>query len=309
LKQRENISIGGALVALLLLSSCSSPAPARKSDVELSRVALSARRTFDLGQAEGASRLYRKALELARAGDNSPEIAANAYNLALCLVALGQYGEAVPYLEEAETESARRGKDTTDILLLQAKAFYLGGETQKAADLARAGLKREDRLTPAARAQFDLILARIALDAKDLAGAKAGLERAQDSLDDEPDTLLSAETAGLSGAILAAEGAFAKAGGAFDRQADLCRKGEKYREMAEALSRAGGAYSTADRRSAADRFFRSARSFYAQGDTVRALQTIESALAVLDQETDTETSGRIAALFDEIRASVPPAAE
>jgi tetratricopeptide (TPR) repeat protein len=273
-------------------------------------VAISARRTFDLGQAEGASRLYRKALEMARAADNSPEIAANAYNLALCLVALGKYDEAVPYLDEAEAESARRSADTAHIRLLKAKTFYLGGDTQEAASLAQTALKHEGSLTPAARSQFDLLLARIALDGRDLAGAKAGLERAQDALEDEPDTPLQAETAGLSGAILAAEGSFDKAAKDFDRQADFCRKGEKYREMAEALSRAGETYlKGSDNRAAADRFFRAARSFYSQGDTVRALKTIESALAVLDKEADPDAFRNIAALFEEIKKSAPPAAE
>ncbi len=300
----------GLSAALFLLSACSSPAPARKSDVELSRVALSARRTFEVGQAEGAARLYHKALQLARADDNSPEISANAYNLALCLVSLKRYAEALPLLDEAEAEAARRGADATEIRLLKAKALYLGGEPKKAAEIARRALEAPDRLAPAARAQFEILLARIALDGGDAAGAKAGLKRAEDVLGGDSSTLLDAETAGLAGAILSAEGAFGPAARDFDREADRLRKAEKYRDMADALRRAGEAYiKSGDNRAAADRFFRSARAAYAQGDTVQSLRTIEAALAVLDKETDAGEIGRIAALFEEIKKSVPPAPE
>jgi tetratricopeptide (TPR) repeat protein len=309
MKPGKNISLGVAFAALLLLSSCSTPSPARKSDVELSRLALSARRTFEQGQVEGAARLYRKTLDRARAADNSAEIATNAYNLAVCLAALGKYGEARPYLEEAATELIRRGADTTDVQLLEAKTAYLGGDPERAKTIAEKALGRGDALNPAARVQFTILLARISLDRNDPAGAKSGLALATAEMAGISDPLLEAETAGLAGAVLSAESSFAAAGGEFDRQAAFCQTGEKYREMAAALGKAGGAYLAAGKnREAADRFFRSARSYFAQGETIRSLKMIEAALATLDKETDAETFGRIAALFDEIKKSVPPPA-
>jgi tetratricopeptide (TPR) repeat protein len=291
------------MVLILFAAGCATPPPAKPADPELSRLTSAARTMFERGSPEGAARLYLRALDKARAADDPHEIGMAAYNLGACMIDLEQYEEARGLLKEAEIEFQRTDRETADIVLLDAKALRLGGKYDEA-------VKRADEILPAVktgdkdvyRAQAHLLKAQVACDRGEAEWAHKEMGKAEDALGAMSDVMLEAEAAGVAGRVLLLEKGPEKAGGEFDRQAGLYRKAGKHRAMALALGRAGQAYAEAnDPFHAGDRFYRSARSLFAQGDDVGALRMLEGGLAAAEKSQDEDSIARAVALFKEIR--------
>ncbi len=311
-----NSTVWSVLICgLLILPGCSSPKVSREYDPELSRTASAGRSAFEHGSTEVAARLFIRALARARIMDNSREIANNAYNLAVCEVTLGQYDEARTYLQEAETELTRRGRSLTDVLLMQARvALYQhkGEEARTLTDqvLAQPGVEKNEDY----RVQVQLIRARVACDSGDEARANTDLASAVTLLKKVSDPMPHAEASELTARIHLMANEPAKAAPFFDQQAEFLRKGGRYREMALALSRAGDSYyKSGNVKLAADRFYRAARSLFAQGDDLGALQQVKLAVKSAEQTGEKHDVEPIAALFEQIRKHVeeqaPPPAE
>lgn len=147
-----------------------------------------------------------------------------------------------------------------------------------------------------------LLQVRLALKIDDREQIRQELEAVHDALRDVDVPALEAEAAGLEGDFRYRDGSFKQAAEAFDRQAALLRKEQRYPAMALSLGRAGEAYRKdgASCRSL-DRFFRSGRSLFAQGDTSGSLEMIQSAMEAAvdcDQELPRE---QVRELFNEIR--------
>ncbi len=294
------------MLCLLFLFGCSTSRPARTVDPELSRTALSARRAFDRGRVEDAARLYGRALNQARSMDDAPEIANNAYNLAVCRVVLEDYAEAKALLEEARGEYEREGESPADLDLLEANIALREGEPDTAQVLLESALSRE--LAPTERLDFIILRGRVALSRGEIDAARTDLKEVRDRIDDETDPLQRAEVAGLAGEVLSREGDYSAAAEEFDRRTDLLRKGNQYGEMALAEKRAGEAWREAGKPTeAAERFFRAARSLYAQGDLPASLRTIEEALAAAEAGGAKALQVKIVALFNEIKETVESA--
>ena len=104
------------------------------------------------------------------------------------------------------------------------------------------------------------------------------------------DPILKADAAGVAGRIALLENDPARAAQEYDRQADYFKRARKYREMALSLGSAGQAYLDANiLLPAVDRFYRSARSLYAQGDELAALKMVEAALAAGEKAGDQDS--------------------
>ena len=296
------------LAATVLLSGCSSTPAPRPVDPEISRTARSARGAFDSGLVEAASRLYARALRRARQQDDATEIGTNAYNLALCEVILGDYNKARGALAEAKAEFARRGDIPPEVFLLEAKTAYRQGRGAEAEALVQQTLKRFPSLSPDELIQFTVLQGRLAVDRGDKIEARRRLEEIRELMEDTSDPALRAEGAGLAGIILLAEDKPGGAAAEFDRQAELLRQAGNYREMAIALGKAGDSYGrSGETCRAGERFFRSARSLFAQGDALTSLKMIESSLAALKECPEDDLHPRIADLFEEIRQAVSAA--
>lgn len=311
------LNVASCLVAAVLLAGCATP-PAKPADPALSRLASAGRAMFDRGSPDGAARLYVRALDKARAADDPREIGMAAYNLGACLIELEQYEEARGFLKEAELELKRADLGTAGVILLDAKALRLAGRYDEA-------VKRADAVLPAAavgdkdscRVQVHLLKAHIACDRGEAGWAHQEMGKAQDALEKMSDVMLEAEAAGVEGRLFLLDQAPEKAGNEFDRQAGLYRKAGKHRAMALALGRAGQAYTEAnDPFHAGDRFYRSARCLFAQGDDVGALKMLDAGLAAAEKSQDEDSIARAAALFKEIRkrtedalSAAAPAAE
>ena len=292
-----------------LLTGCSSPAPRPENlpDPTLVQLTKSAVQAFDVGAFERAARFYELALDRARETDDGIEVARNASNLAACKIKLGQFDEADALLAEAKTEFVKWRTDSTGVTLLQAQVAKARGDTAGASAhveevLAWGGAKPESRL------QAWITKTDIACDAGDRDGAYAGLRKVQGLAGDVSDDALRGGAARVSGRVELLKGNAALAAADFDREAAYLQKAHRYREMSGALDRAAAAWLEAGgTQQAADRYYRSARSAYAQGDLVAALKTIDLAMNAAQKAGDKNLAAGITALMGEISAAVKSA--
>ncbi|MCX6995844.1 MAG: hypothetical protein NTV49_01855 [Kiritimatiellaeota bacterium] len=292
-----------ALLAVALSTGCSSPRAARPVDPAVAMLAGAARKAFDRGAVEQAAAQYGRALDRARAADDAAEIGNNAYNLAACRLVLGQPAPARPLLREARAAALRAGRPAADVLLLDAKAARQQGQTAEAAQLTDDLLR-----APAVQGRAAWRLAALTLKAQ--LGCDAGRTPTQELAQvrilalDQTDPVLRAEVENLLGRVAQLDQEPRRAAASYDKEADWLQRGGRFREMAQALARAGAAYAQGGQAAeAANRLYRAARSLQAQGDTVGALTQIEPALQAARQARDDESARSIVSLFDEIKKS------
>jgi hypothetical protein len=297
-----------SVVCLALLAGCATTKLVKPVDPEINLIAAAANKAFARGQVEQAARQYARALERARAADATGDICDQAYNLAACLLILGQPGTARTLLQEARAAAQQLGRKEVDGLLLEAKAARMSGRREEALRQVEALLTGKAPLDPAARIQALLIKALVRCDA----GQSPTAEQPEIRLLalEVSDPAIQAEVAQLGGRCDLLEKEFIRAAAAFDREAAWLQKSGRFREMAQALARAGDAYTHAEQpAAAADRRYRAARSLFAQGDTVGALRQIEPALVAARKTGQEALAARVVALFEEIKQSAPAPAK
>lgn len=294
------------MALVLLLTACSSSGPVKQVDPELYRIAKSARIAFSRGEYEQAARLYRRSLNRARAMDHAVEIGNNAYNLAACSIELGEYDRARELLDESRAAFQHTGDLPDGILILEVKIALAQGVTAEAEELlASVGEGGEDSILPEILVQYKLLRADLALRLNDPDKARRELKVLRDDMRELGAEALQAEADRLEGELLLMEGKFSAAGSAFDRRSELLRQVEQYRAMAITLGRAGEAYRDSGAYcQSLDRFFRSARSLFAQGDPTGSLIMIESALEVARNCEEESLRQRFRDLFEEIKEAV-----
>ena len=303
----------GRFVALSLcgfvalgFTGCSTTKVVKPVDPDIGVMASAAMKAFARGQVEQAARQYVRALERARAADSPADICDQAYNLAACLLILGQPNDAQPLLREARAAAGQMGRKDTDIRLLEAKAARMSGHGAEAAQLAESLLASGIALAPAEHLQALLIKAEIQCDAGHQPAAAEQDEIRRQALDSD-DPAIHAEMAQLEGQCQLLDKEYTHAGAAFDSAAANLQKGGRFREMAQALARAGAAYMCSSQMpEAADRYYRAARSLMAQGDALGALRQIEPALDAAKAAKQDELLARIIALFENIKKAVTP---
>lgn len=293
--------IGAATLAFL--AGCASPGPLAgpPADPELTRAARSGRAAFERGAVSEAITFYARALGRARVLDDAGGIGDAAYNLAVCQAAVGQYDQARELLREAAAEVRRAQGNLADILLVEAKVAHSQGRPAEARRLAERVLSDSASApTSAHRAQVATLLGNLALEAGQLALARAELTRGQ-GLAVDSDLAVQAEVERLAARIALLEGTANAAALARDREAALWRRARRYPEMARALAGAAMAYQAAGQTAlGAERFFRAARSGWAQGESDVAMQYVRHAIALAEAAGERSLLERAAALQAEM---------
>ena len=124
--------------------------------------------------------------------------------------------------------------------------------------------------------------------------------------EDIGDPSIRANLAGLAGRVHTMAKDHEQAARDFDTEAKLLRQAGRYADMVQALTKAGEAHLAANgKAAAAERFFRAARSTFAQGNTSNGLQLADRAIAAATAAGDPELLERIRAIKAEIeRTSV-----
>jgi tetratricopeptide (TPR) repeat protein len=295
-KNRNLARLLSSLLAALLLASC---APRREppppTDQELGRLTRSARAAFDQRDASQAVRLYEQALERARALDDAAEIGNSAYNLAVSLIAAGQYERAEAMLREAQSGLDRAGENLADVLLVQARLAQLQGNHAEARHWVEQVLAAPGSNPDSGHlVQAALIRGSIAFENGDGAQARSALLEAEKTIRQTADPALRAGLEQLRGKVALLEHQPGLAAEAFDRSAGLWRKAGRYRDLARDLARAGEAYQETGRLAVGgERFLRAARSSFAQGDEALARRWLEEAALLADRAGDAWLQRRV----------------
>jgi tetratricopeptide (TPR) repeat protein len=117
---------------ILTVSGCGSSPPKQKGpapDEALERFNRAGRLAFDKGRLQQAARFYRKALDRAYVRDDTDAILDAQYNLAICLMNLQAYEEALGVVQDANNEMAQAGRDNSlDFFLLEATLLHRRGD-------------------------------------------------------------------------------------------------------------------------------------------------------------------------------------
>ncbi len=263
------------LLVAMLLSACAGSTAVEPAQSALDRQWLvnmqAGRDAYDEGQYLLSSRLFAQALERGRLMDRAQDIADAAFNLAAAQMQLGDFAAADRSLQQARRESLPQQGPLSEILLLEARNARLMGDRGRARTVVDQLLNRlagdEGRLLVQAR----LLSGLLACEAGEVARAQGEHDQASAALGDRPHAAIAAARAELQGCINLRQGRQLDAAAAFDREGDYLKQAGHYRQMVDALFRAGMAYAAADAdRLAADRLYRAARSAFSQTRTAEA---------------------------------------
>ncbi len=278
-KYGKNILCILPVIMLLALGgvSCKTPPKPARIDPEILRSGTLAKNMLAAGKTAQAAESYQKALRRAREIDHPQAVAQNAYNLAVCLAMLGQFETAHARLNEAQLEFRRLGAIPPEVKLLEAGILRAEGRAPEARQLVAEELHRPNDVF---RVQFQILLAGLLLEADDAAGADAILRKINLKKLAECRAETRAEFAQLNGTRQLALQNYANAARQFDDAAEFWRMAGRFAEMAVALEKAAGAHEAAGAiQTAAERYYRAARSFAQSGQTAPALNILEHARA------------------------------
>lgn len=297
-------SVLSLLAALVLAGAgCSTSPKIVRTDPEIERNVAVARGAYAAGSAEKAAGYYQKALQRSRVMDSPSEIARNAYNLAACLAALHSYDAAQVCLDEARLEFQRAGISCRELPLLEAKIARAQGRSQEAVSLARAEQKKPNGPNDAIRVQWQLLLAELLCDQDQAANADAelaaiGPKQLKASGDD-----IQAETALTRARVQMLKRNPQAAALQYDIAAGYWQEAGRYSDMASALEQAGRTYENYGiNPSAADRYYRAARSLFESGQLDRARGLADRALPLATASLQPELQRQVERLKAEIEA-------
>jgi tetratricopeptide (TPR) repeat protein len=253
------------MVAVLTLSGCGSSAPRQDGpavDADLERFNRAARQAFDRGKLRQAANFYRMALDRAYVRDDTAAILDAQYNLAICLMNLQSYEEALAVVQRAHTEMTLTGRGRSgDFLLLEATILQRRGEPDEAWKITDQILSTPTPASSTIKRRTHFLRGLIASDQADLDRLRAAIT----ALGQPKELQLRADRQELLGRLAMAEQNWDAATGAFDATAKLRRAALDYRGMVRALVWGGEASEKAGRiREAATHFLRAGRSAFLQ---------------------------------------------
>ncbi len=253
-------------------------------DENSTRLNRSARIAYDMGQLKQAANLYRQALNRAYLRDDRKAVVDAQYNLAVCMLGLRSYDEALVWVQRAQKESVHgRQSVTTDILLLEAVILFRTGKPDKAWQITDQIFSASETSPVPVKSKTHFLRGLIA----DQRGDIDQLGREIDALAKSIDPGGRADHKELAGRLAMAAGNWEAAIEAFDETVRLRREDRDYGEMAQSLSLAADACQRAGQPSrAATRYFRAGRSAVQQGNHQDAIQWLNSAIELAGQAGD-----------------------
>jgi len=258
----------GLLMAAVILtvSGCGSSPPKQKrpaTDADLERFNRAGRLAFDKGRLQQAASFYRKALDRAYVRDDTAAILDAQYNLAICLMNLQAYEEALVVVRRATTEMALAGHGhSADFLLLEATILHSSGDSDEAWKITDQILSPPTQASSEIKSKTHFLRGLIASKQGDMDQLRAAIA----ALGQPEQLQLRADRQELVGHLARAEQNWDAAIEAFDTAAKLRREALDYRGMVKVLALAGKASEKAGRtREAAIRYLRAGRSAVLQG--------------------------------------------
>jgi tetratricopeptide (TPR) repeat protein len=252
--------------AVLTLSGCGSSAPRQKGppiDEDLERFNRAGRLAFDKGRLQQAASFYRKALDRAYLRDDTAAILDAQYNLAICLMNLQAYAQALVVVEHANTELAQAGLGhSADFLFLEATLLHSSGDSDEAWKMTEQILSAPIQASSVIKSKTHFLRGLIASKQGDLDQLRAAIA----ALGQPQQIQLRADRQELVGHLAMAEKNWDAAVEAFDAATKLRREALDYRGMVKVLALAGNAGEKAGRaKEASTRYLKAGRSAVLQG--------------------------------------------
>ena len=286
-----------ALLAVVLAAGCASPKAAQFTDADWVSHSTTGRGAYERGDYARAAEAYGRAERRARALDDADALAVAAVNRATCLLAAGQAAEAKAGIDEALADARVAQARRAELQVAGARAEVALGRSDEAIARIDEALKLEP--SPALQAQALLAKSGAELAKKDPAAATKALADGMSAKEwNQLPQSLRAEQAALRAAIAVAEKKPAEAMALQDEAATLWKKAGRLPEMARALAEAGRqAQAADDLAGACDRFYRAARSLWAQGLQPDAVRVLEEGVKAAERLDDEAVAKKMAALF------------
>ncbi len=295
-------------VAILMLSGCGSSPPKQKGpapDQELERFNRSARLAFDKGRDEQAANLYRKALARAYLRDDTAAILDAQYNLAVCLLNLQSYDEALDVVRRANTEMTIANHDrTVDFLLLEATILHRRGDLDRAWQISDQILSDPKQASSDIKSKTHFLRGLIASEQGDLDELRASIA----ALGQPQQSRLRADRQELLGRLAMAEQNWDAAIEAFDSAATLRREALDYRGMVRVVVLAGEAHKKAGRtRAAAIYYLRAGRSAFWQNQHDDARQWLNQSAQLANSAGEDQIIQEARNLLQQVKAQTTTA--
>ena len=277
--------------AILTLNGCGSSPPEQKgpaTDADLERFNRAGRLAFDKGRLQQAASFYRKALDRAYVRDDTAAILDAQYNLAICLMNLQAYEEALVVVQHATAELAQAGHGhSADFLFLEATLLHSSGDSDKARKITDQILSPPTQASSLIKRKTHFLRGLIASKQGDLDQLRAAIV----ALGQPQQIQLRADRQELVGHLAMAKKNWDAAVEAFDAATKLRREALDYRGMVKVLALAGNASEKAGRaKEASIRYLRAGRSAGLQGQFDDALKWLNRA----EQIANTANEAQIA---------------
>ena len=291
----KRIARTGMGLALLLAAGCAAP-KAQFTDEDWVSNSTTGRGSYERGDFRRAADAYGRAQQRARALDDADALAVSAVNRAVCLLADGQAQEARAAVDEALADARVSKARRAELMVAGARADVATGRAGEALGRVEAALKLEPEA--ALRAQALLAKSAAKLSEKDPAAAEQALADGMSGKQWEAlPAVIRAEYAARRAEIAAAEGRAQEASSLQDEAAARWKKAGRLPEMAQALAEAARQAKAADDLpGACDRFWRAARSLWAQGLQAEAARVLEEGVECAEQLQDESVAKRMAEL-------------
>ena len=286
-----------AAVAVALAAGCSTPPEPQFTDADWVSNATTGRGAYERGDFRRAADAYARAQQRARALDDADALAVSAVNRATCLLADGQAKEARMGIDEALSDARISAPRRAELLVAAARAEAALGKSDEA--MARVGDALKLDPSPALKAQALLAKAGAELAKENPAAAAKALADGMSAKEwSRLPASLQAERAAMRASIAVAEKQPAEALARQDEASQLWKKAGRLPDMARALAEAGRqAQAAGDGAGACDRFYRAARSLWAQGVQTEAIQVLEEGVEAAEQLDDEAIAKKMAELF------------
>ncbi len=286
-----------AVLALALeLQACVGPPQSEEPPEKLNSAARfteAGHKAFEEGLYSQAAALYSKALEQSYARDDQAAIPDALYNLAVTLLQLGRYEEALERVRQAQAETRRAGGNVTaDTLLLEATLLYRMKRPAEAMAVSERIVSVSSGSTSDAVMRAHFLRGLMAAEAGDTRALQLELS----ALGQPADRGLLGDQQELVGYLARAQGDNQRAVRAFGRSAELRSEASDYRGLVRVLASAGEVYAEAGNvEAAAGQFLRAGRSAALQGEK-------DAATAWLTRAADLARASGDAEISEEARA-------
>lgn len=283
------------LLMALLAAGCAAP-KAQFTDADWVSHVTTGRGAYERGDYPRGADAYGRAQERARALDDADALAVAAVNRAVCLLADGRAQEALDAVREAQADGRVAKDRQAELQVVGARAALALGKPDEAMAFLAVVLKSNP--PELLRAQALLTEGAVHLAGNDPAAATQALfsglsEKAWAGLP----ASLRAEQAELLGRIATAQDRSGDAVARWDEASQLWKKAGRLAEMARALAEAGRQAKAAGKLpEACDRFYRAARSLWAQGLGPEAVRTLEEGVNCSEDVQDEVVGRRMAEL-------------